>query len=655
RAFDIDGLGDKQIDLFFERGWVKEPADVFTLEARNAKIKLEEEEGFGETSVRNLYGAIAARREIALDRFIYALGMRHVGETTALALARGYGSWGAFRDACLEVAHGNEETRADMDALDQIGDTVIDSIAKYFGERHNRDIVERLTKQVTILDAEKPKDSPVAGKTVVFTGSLEKMTRDEAKATAERLGAKVAGSVSKKTDYVVAGPGAGSKLEKAREAGGTVLTEDEGVKLVGQTESRWRRASALALPLPLQGRGTQAPCPCGRSRHHHLPGKLVHALVAGLGHDERVAHEDAELAVGGDRVGLGHEHHAGAKHLLERLAVHALGEDVRAVGDEVDAVRVDRARLHTLGAELLTDLLDLRQRIARLEGGPHLLEHRQGVVPPEPLDHVGRRPEADRRADLRRVAAIAGGELHVDDVALLQHAARRARIAEHHGGIGHRGGADDEEVDIAAALHDGGAGGGAQLILGDAGLRLGDERLHRVRAQLAGLADAVELLGAVHRQELVDPAAGEDELGLRQPVFEHVVLVDRHVVLVARIDLEQADAALLQAELDDAVGDHRRVLPAAAAAHVGERRRDGPAHRLGMRAAHRIDQRRIVLERHHHGAAHRMPFPMAGQPEHAAAEAPVAWAARHDDDVEPLLAHLCAQRRVAAGVLILGE
>ncbi len=234
RAFDIDGLGDKQIDLFFERGWVKEPADIFTLEARNGRIKLEEEEGFGETSVRNLFGAIDARREIALDRFIYALGMRHVGDTTGLALARGYGSWGAFHDACLKVAQGDEETRAEMDALDQIGDTVIDSIAKYFGEKHNRDIVERLTRQVKILDAEKPKDSPVAGKTVVFTGSLEKMTRDEAKATAERLGAKVAGSVSKKTDYVVAGPGAGSKLDKAREAGVTVLTEDEWFKLVGQ-------------------------------------------------------------------------------------------------------------------------------------------------------------------------------------------------------------------------------------------------------------------------------------------------------------------------------------------------------------------------------------------------------------------------------------
>jgi DNA ligase (NAD+) len=234
RAFDIEGLGDKQIEMFFERGWVKEPADIFTLEARNAKIKLDEEEGYGVTSVGNLFGSIRARRDIPLDRFIYALGIRHVGDTTALALARGYGTWDAFHDASLKLAKGDEETRAEMDVLDQIGDTVIDSLAKYFAEKHNRDIVERLTKQVTIRDAEKPKDSPVAGKTVVFTGSLERMTRDEAKATAERLGAKVAGSVSKKTDYVVAGPGAGSKLDKAREAGVKVLTEDEWAKLVGQ-------------------------------------------------------------------------------------------------------------------------------------------------------------------------------------------------------------------------------------------------------------------------------------------------------------------------------------------------------------------------------------------------------------------------------------
>ena len=235
RAFDIEGLGEKQIALFFEQGWIKEPADIFTLEARNAKIKLEEQEGFGELSVRNLFDAIRARRKISLERFIYALGMRHVGETTARALARGYGSWQAFHDACLDVAAGGTDTRAEMDSLDQIGETVIDSIAAYFGEAHNRGIVERLTAQVEIADAEQPAaDSAVAGKTVVFTGALEKMTRDEAKAMAERLGAKVAGSVSQKTDYVVAGPGAGSKLGKAKDLGVAVLTEDEWFELVRQ-------------------------------------------------------------------------------------------------------------------------------------------------------------------------------------------------------------------------------------------------------------------------------------------------------------------------------------------------------------------------------------------------------------------------------------
>jgi DNA ligase (NAD+) len=235
RAFDIDGLGEKQIDYFFEQGWIKEPGDIFTLEARNAKLKLEEIEGYGETSVRNLFAAIRARREISLERFIYSLGIRHVGETTARALARGYGTWDAFHDAALAVAKGDEETRGEMDALDQIGDTVIDALGAYFKETHNRGIVERLTGQVRIQDAEKPAtNTVVADKTVVFTGSLEKMTREEAKAMAERLGAKTSGSVSKKTDYVVAGPGAGSKLDKAREAGVTVLTEDEWFALVGR-------------------------------------------------------------------------------------------------------------------------------------------------------------------------------------------------------------------------------------------------------------------------------------------------------------------------------------------------------------------------------------------------------------------------------------
>jgi DNA ligase (NAD+) len=235
RAFDIEGLGEKQIALFYEEGWVKEPADIFTLEARNQKIKLEGYEGFGETSVRNLFDAINARREISLERFIYALGIRHVGETTAQALARGYGTWAAFHDAARTVAKGDPEARAEMDALDQIGDTVIDAIAAYFGESHNVKMVERLTDHVRISAAARPRtDSKIAGKTVVFTGTLEQMTRDEAKAMAERLGAKVSGSVSKKTDLVVAGPGAGSKLADAKKLGIDVLSEDEWLKLVAR-------------------------------------------------------------------------------------------------------------------------------------------------------------------------------------------------------------------------------------------------------------------------------------------------------------------------------------------------------------------------------------------------------------------------------------
>ena len=250
RAFDIDGLGEKQIELFYEKEWVREPADIFTLEERNKKIHLEEVEGFGETSVRNLFSAIEARREISLERFIYALGIRHVGETTAVALARGYGTWSvcarrppcrrdhggglargygrSFYEACRKLAKDDVETKEEMDALDQIGDTVIESLGEYFSEAHNVRRIDRLVKQVKIRDAEKPRqDSAVAGKTVVFTGTLEQMTRDEAKASAERLGAKVSGSVSKKTDYVVAGPGAGSKLTDAKKLGVKVLTEDD--------------------------------------------------------------------------------------------------------------------------------------------------------------------------------------------------------------------------------------------------------------------------------------------------------------------------------------------------------------------------------------------------------------------------------------------
>jgi DNA ligase (NAD+) len=205
-AFDIEGLGEKQIEYFYEESEdlpVKAPADIFTLATRDEKDlkKLKDVDGFGAVSVRNLFDAIEARRAIPLERFLNALGIRHVGETTARQLARAYGSWAAFHDAALRIAEGDEAAREEMDAIDQIGGTVVEAVARYFDESHNRKLVEDLSAQVTVEDAEPAaSDSPVAGKTIVFTGSLEKMTRDEAKAMAERLGARTAGSVSAKTD-----------------------------------------------------------------------------------------------------------------------------------------------------------------------------------------------------------------------------------------------------------------------------------------------------------------------------------------------------------------------------------------------------------------------------------------------------------------------
>jgi DNA ligase (NAD+) len=235
-AFDIEGLGDKQIELFFAEGWVKEPADIFTLPRRNRTIRLEEVEGYGELSVRNLFAAIEARRHIALNRLIFALGIRHVGESNAKLLARHYATIENLRSGVAAAAAGRDsEAYEELNAVEGIGEVVADAIVEFFKEPHNREALDRLLEQITVAPMEERHgDSPVAGKTVVFTGSLEKMTRDEAKAMAERLGAKVAASVSKKTDYVVAGPGAGSKLDKAREAGVNVLTEDEWFALVGE-------------------------------------------------------------------------------------------------------------------------------------------------------------------------------------------------------------------------------------------------------------------------------------------------------------------------------------------------------------------------------------------------------------------------------------
>ena len=235
RAFDIEGLGDKQLQAFFDERVIGEPADIFRL-ARNEEVLagLRERDGYGETSVRNLVAAIEARRRIPLDRFIYGLGVRHIGETTAITLARGYGSAAAFLAAMDQVAARDPAAIEELDALDQVGGAVIEAAAAYFAEDHNRGIVQRLFDQLEVQDAEQPKrDTAVAGKTVVFTGALERMTRDEANAQAQTLGAKVSSSVSKKTDIVVAGPGAGSKLKTAAELGIQVLTEDEWLALVG--------------------------------------------------------------------------------------------------------------------------------------------------------------------------------------------------------------------------------------------------------------------------------------------------------------------------------------------------------------------------------------------------------------------------------------
>lgn len=315
RAFDIEGLGEKQLIAFHERGWVSEPADIFRLARDDQRLaELRVEEGYGETSVRNLIAGIDARRTIGLDRFIYGLGVRDIGEQTSIVLSRAFETWPAFEAACVAAASGiasdawvrlaeshaispraltlfaeARPTEADpwpdapmeqkvalafpalaaparrslallatgwsdlveiarvareegpSDSLGQIagvsgvGPVAARALALFFREPHNRAMVDRLVEQMTrIEDAERPRsDTAVAGRTVVFTGALERFTRDEAKARAESLGAKVSGSVSKKTDYLVAGPGAGSKMADALKHGVTVLTEDEWLALIG--------------------------------------------------------------------------------------------------------------------------------------------------------------------------------------------------------------------------------------------------------------------------------------------------------------------------------------------------------------------------------------------------------------------------------------
>lgn len=230
-AMDIEGLGEKQITAFWQDGLIKNPADIYHLKDYAASI--ETREGWGKKSLDNLLKAIEISRDVALAKFIFALGIRHVGEITAKLLARHYGSFDAWFGAMKELPNGGEAL-AELGNIDGIGPKVVAAIADFFREKHNADLVAQLAGELRIRDAEKAaSNSPVSGKTVVFTGSLEKMTRDAAKARAEALGAKVASSVSGKTDFVIAGADAGSKLKKAAELGVKVLSEDEWLAMIG--------------------------------------------------------------------------------------------------------------------------------------------------------------------------------------------------------------------------------------------------------------------------------------------------------------------------------------------------------------------------------------------------------------------------------------
>jgi len=240
-AFDIEGLGDKQIAFFFEKRLITTPAEIFTLRERDQRpgnlTRIENFEGFGKVSTKKLFDAIEARRDIALNRFIYALGIRHVGETNAIRLARSFETFDALRETA-RYAQPESEARRRINDIDGIGPVVAEAVADFFMEEHNEKALEALLREVRVQPMAAVKsDSAVAGKTVVFTGALQKMTRDEAKAMAERFGAKVSGSVSKKTDLVVAGAEAGSKLAKARELGVEVIDEDGWLKLVGGASS----------------------------------------------------------------------------------------------------------------------------------------------------------------------------------------------------------------------------------------------------------------------------------------------------------------------------------------------------------------------------------------------------------------------------------
>ena len=236
-AFDIEGLGAKQVEQFYRDGWIAEPADIFRLQERFGQggRQLKNREGWGEKSARNLFAAIEERRRIPFARLLFALGIRHVGEQASNLIARFYGTWEDFVAAMDSAADRDGPEWERLLGIDGVGEVMARSLVTSFAQPQERESIDRLVAHLTVEEAARPAsaDSPVAGKTVVFTGSLEKMTRAEAKARAESLGAKVSGSVSAKTDLVVAGPGAGSKAAKAEELGVEMIDEDGWLDLIG--------------------------------------------------------------------------------------------------------------------------------------------------------------------------------------------------------------------------------------------------------------------------------------------------------------------------------------------------------------------------------------------------------------------------------------
>ena len=238
KAFDIDGLGVKQIEMFFADPIlpINEPADIFTLQARDSAnlACLKNRDGWGDKSAQNLFAAIDDKRTIGFGRLLFGLGIRHVGEAVGNLIAARYGNWAEFTHAMNQAQDPTSDAYADLIAIDGVGQVMAQSLLLAFAPGAERDGIDRLVSHLTIQDAEKPKTdgSPIAGQTLVFTGTLERMSRAEAKARAESLGAKVSGSVSAKTDLLIAGPGAGSKAKKAADFGIKTIDEDQWIDMI---------------------------------------------------------------------------------------------------------------------------------------------------------------------------------------------------------------------------------------------------------------------------------------------------------------------------------------------------------------------------------------------------------------------------------------